>query len=183
MEASVYIFSFSFSEASSVKYQSHWLNSKWMSSTTNLPPPYLFLDFQFPVQEKSASFPYKAHWIPRDSINPRKTVDSQPQYVVVRKIHTSSNGLLVQCIIWCSVVYSRQHVRVRGEGLLQGTAGRWLDSIRQTRCRFVLCFCFSIISLVYLFNKAHTHLVPVPKNLWKVPIYYDGLLLVFVGWF
>ena len=68
-----------------------------MSSATNLPQPYLFLDFLFPAQEKSVSFPYKAHWIhwiPRDSIDPRKTVDSQPQYVVVRKIHTPSNGLL-----------------------------------------------------------------------------------------
>ena len=32
---------------------------------------------------------------PADSIDPRKTVDSQPQCVVVRKIHTPSNGLLV----------------------------------------------------------------------------------------
>ena len=98
----MYIFSFSFSEESSVKYQSqsHWLNWKWMSSATNLPQPYLFLDFQreFPAQEKSGSFPYRAywiHWIPRDSTDPRKTVDSQPQYVFVRKIHTPSNRLLM----------------------------------------------------------------------------------------
>ena len=32
-----------------------------MSSATNLPPPYLFLDFQFPAQEKSENFPYKVH--------------------------------------------------------------------------------------------------------------------------
>ena len=95
LEASVCIFSFSFSEVFSVKYhsQSHWLNWKWMSSVTNLPPPYLLLDFQFPAQEKSGSFRYKAHWIhwiSRDSIDPRKTVDSQPQYVVVRIKDTHS---------------------------------------------------------------------------------------------
>ena len=41
----MYIFSFSFSEVSSVKYhnQSHWLNWKWMLSATNLPPPYLLV--------------------------------------------------------------------------------------------------------------------------------------------
>ena len=36
--------------------QSHWLNWKRMSSATNLPPPYLFLDFQFPAQEKKREF-------------------------------------------------------------------------------------------------------------------------------
>ena len=66
LEASVYIFLFSFSEVSPVKYhsQSHWLNWKRMSSATNLPPPYLFLAFQFPAQEKSGSFPYK-----KDALN------------------------------------------------------------------------------------------------------------------
>ena len=57
----MYVFSFSFSEVSSVKYhsQSHWLNWKGMSSAAKLPPPYLFLDFQFAAQELSGSLPYK----------------------------------------------------------------------------------------------------------------------------
>ena len=59
----IFFRSLSFSKVFSVKYhsQSHWLNWKWMSSATNLLPPYLVLDFQFPAQEKSGSFPYKAH--------------------------------------------------------------------------------------------------------------------------
>ena len=71
-----------------------------MSSATNLPyethsilmgtfalfGPSLFR-FPFLRRKKTGVFP-------RDSIDPRKTVDSQPQYVVVRKMHTPSNGLL-----------------------------------------------------------------------------------------
>ena len=55
LEASVYVFSFSFSEESSVEMS--WSGSladlevNIMSSAINPPPPYLFLDFQFPAQE------------------------------------------------------------------------------------------------------------------------------------
>ena len=67
---------FSFSEASSV---SESLAELEVNVVDDKSASAIFLDFQFPTQKKSGSFPYKAHWIPRDSIDPRKTVDSQPQ--------------------------------------------------------------------------------------------------------
>ena len=60
----MYMFSFSFSEVFSVKYQSESLAELEVNVFGNKSastPPYLFLDFQFPAQEKSLSFSYKAH--------------------------------------------------------------------------------------------------------------------------
>ena len=138
--------------------QSHWLNWKWMSSVTNLLPPYLFLDFQFPAQEKSGSFPYKAHWIhwiPRDSIDPRKTVDSQPQYVVVRKIHTPRNGLLVLFIIIISSIIIivanvneqkfQWNLPVKCKLIYSAFSRVWSSMLRLNHCNFyrtmVAVFC------------------------------------------